>query len=144
MNRWNRRAIGVAVKQGAPAPDIGSVAAFRETLLAARAVAAIGPAAGGSSGIYPWQLFEQMGIAAQLRPKAVLVPGGLVAQRLLSGEADPALRQISEILAVPGTTLVGPMPAAIQNHTAHAGALAANTAQSEGAAALLALGMEAP
>ena len=106
-----RVAIGVAVKQGAPAPDIGSVAAFRQALLAARAVAYIDPAAGGSSGIYLAQLFERLGIAAQIAPKAVLVPGGLVAQRLVSGEADIALHQISEILAVPGAALVGPIPA---------------------------------
>jgi len=152
-----RVAIGVAVKQGAPAPDISSVAAFQQALLAARAVATIDPVAGGSSGIYLWQLFEKMGIAAQLKPKAVLVPGGLVAQRLLSGEADIALHQISEILAVPGATLVGPIPAEIQNYTAYAGALAANTKQADAARALLTLlagpegravlqakGMEAP
>ncbi len=126
-------AIGVAVKQGAPAPDISSVAAFQQTLLAARAVATIDPQAGGSSGIYLWQLFEKMGIAAQLKPKAVLVPGGLVAQRLLNGEADIAIHQISEILAVPGATLVGPLPAEIQNYTVYAGAV--GTAAREPAAA---------
>jgi molybdate transport system substrate-binding protein len=116
-------AIGVAVKQGAPLPDVSSVAAFQKALLAARAVATIDPAAGGSSGIYLWQLFEKMGIAAQLQPKAVLVPGGLVAQRLVTGEADLAIHQISEILAVPGATLVGPLPAEIQNRTVYAGAV---------------------
>lgn len=131
--RLAKVAIGVAVKQGAPAPDISSVAAFQQTLLAARAVATIDPQAGGSSGIYLWQLFEKMGIAAQLKPKAVLVPGGLVAQRLLNGEADIAIHQISEILAVPGATLVGPLPAEIQNYTVYAGAV--GTAAREPAAA---------
>lgn len=152
-----RVAIGVAVRQGTPAPDIGSVAAFQQALLSARALATIDPVAGGSSGIYLWQLFEKMGIAAQLKPKAVLVPGGLVAQKLVTGEADLALHQISEILAVPGATLVGPIPAEIQNYTVYAGALAANTAQADAARALLAMlagpegravlqakGMEAP
>ncbi len=131
--RLAKVAIGVAVKQGAPAPDISSVAAFQQTLLAARAVATIDPQAGGSSRIYLWQLFEKMGIAAQLKPKAVLVPGGLVAQRLLNGEADIAIHQISEILAVPGATLVGPLPAEIQNYTVYAGAV--GTAAREPAAA---------
>ena len=131
--RLAKVAIGVAVKQGAPAPDISSVAAFQQTLLAARAVATIDPQAGGSSGIYLWQLFEKMGIASQLKPKAVLVPGGLVAQRLLNGEADIAIHQISEILAVPGATLVGPLPAEIQNYTVYAGAV--GTAAREPAAA---------
>ena len=152
-----RVAIGVAVKQGAPAPDIGSVAAFRQALLAARAVAYIDPAAGGSSGIYLAQLFERLGIAAQIASKAVLVPGGLVAQRVVSGEADIALHQISEILAVPGATLVGPIPAEVQNYTVYAGALSTTPQDTPAAQAFLALlaserasavlkdkGMEAP
>jgi len=134
-----RVAIGVAVKQGASVPDIASVAAFRDALLAARAVAYIDPAAGGSSGIYLAQLFERMGIAPQIAPKAVLVPGGLVAQRLVSGEADIALHQISEILAVPGVTLVGPIPAEIQNYTMYAGGVSSAAQDAPAAQAFLAL-----
>jgi molybdate transport system substrate-binding protein len=136
--RLAKVAIGVAVRQGAPLPDIGSVAAFQQALLAARAVATIDPAAGGSSGIYLWQLFEKMGIAARLKPTAVLVPGGLVAQRLLNGEADLAIHQISEILAVPGATLVGPLPAEIQNYTVYAGAVSAKARDAAAAQAFLA------
>jgi molybdate transport system substrate-binding protein len=155
--RLARVAIGVAVKQGAPRPDIATESDFRQALLAARAVAYIDPAAGGSSGIYLTQLFQRMGIAAQIAPKAVLVPGGLVAQRLVSGEADLALHQISEILAVPGVTLVGPIPAEVQNYTVYAGGLAATSADLPAARASLELlageraktvlkdkGMEAP
>lgn len=133
-----RVAIGVAVKQGAPRPDVSSVAAFQQALLGARAVATIDPAAGGSSGIYLWQLFDKMGIAAQLKPKAVLVPGGLVAQRLVTGEADLAIHQISEILAVPGAVLVAPLPAEIQNYTVYAGATAPAPRDVQAAQALLA------
>jgi molybdate transport system substrate-binding protein len=149
--------IGVAVKEGAPKPDISSSAAFRQALLSARAVAYIDPAAGGSSGIYLAQLFEKMGIAAQIAPKAVLVPGGLVAQRLVTGEADLAVHQISEILAVPGATLVGPLPADLQNYTVYAAVVSAQSTQAAAARDLLALlagaqvraqlpalGMEAP
>jgi molybdate transport system substrate-binding protein len=132
-----RVAIGVAVLAGTPAPDISSVAAFQRALLAARAVATIDPAAGGSSGIYLWQWFDKVGIAAHLKPKAVLVAGGLVAQRLVTGEADLAVHQISEILAVPGVTLVGPLPAEIQNYTVYAGAASAGTREAPAAKALL-------
>lgn len=155
--RLARVAIGVAVKRGAPAPDISSVAAFRQALLAARHVAYIDPAAGGSSGVYLSQLFEEMGIASQIRPKAVLVSGGLVAQRIVSGEADLAVHQISEILAVPGVTLVGPIPAEIQNYTVYVGAVGTTARDVPAAQAFLALlgsasaqevlkekGMEAP
>ncbi len=137
--RLARVAIGVAVKQGAVAPDIGSVPAFRQALLNARAVAYIDPAAGGSSGVYLSQLFVTMGIAPQMKAKAVLVPGGLVAQRVVDGEADIAVHQVSEILAVPGVTLVGPIPAEIQNYTVYAGALSAAAREPAAAQAFLAL-----
>jgi molybdate transport system substrate-binding protein len=133
-----RVAIGVAVRKGSPAPDISSVDAFRALLLNARSVAYIDPAAGGSSGIYLDRLFERWGIAPQVRAKAVLVPGGLVAQRVVDGSADVAIHQISEILAVPGAVLVGPLPAEIQNYTMYAGAVSAQSANSAAARELLA------
>ena len=133
-----RVAIGVAVKRGAPMPDIATVEALQKTLLAARAVAYIDPAAGGSSGIYLSQLFERWGLAGQIKPKAVLVPGGLVAERVVNGEADLALHQISEILAVPGAVLVGPIPREVQNYTVYVGALGSAAAAPDAARALLA------
>ena len=136
--RLARVAIGVAVKRGAALPDISTVAAFQSTLLAARSVAYIDPAAAGSSGIYLSNLFEKMGIADRIKPKAVLVPGGLVAQRLVNDQADIAIHQISEILAVPGAVLVGPIPAEIQNYTVYAGGLSASTREAKAAADLLA------
>ena len=150
-----RVAIGVAVRQGAAKPDIGSVDAFRAMLLNARSVAYIDPAAGGSSGIYLDRLFERWGIAPQVRAKAVLVPGGLVAQKVVDGSADVAIHQISEILAVPQAVLVGPLPAEIQNYTVYAGAVSAQTANAAAARELIAAlreageilrakGMEAP
>jgi len=136
--RLARVAIGVAVKRGAPAPDISTVAAFQAALLAARNVAYIDPAAGGSSGIYLSQLFDKMGIADRIKPKAVLVPGGLVAQRVVSGQADIAIHQISEILAVPEATLVGPIPAEIQNYTVYAAGLSSAVRDEAATRALLA------
>lgn len=139
-----RVAIGVAVREGAPQPDIKSVESFKAALLAATKVAYIDPAAGGSSGIYLSKLLETMGIADAVRAKAVLVPGGLVAQRLVNGEADLAVHQISEILAVKGATLVGPLPREIQNYTTYAGGLATGAAQPEAGKALIAfLGSDA-
>jgi len=134
-----RVGIGVAVRDGAPRPDISTVDAFKRTLAAAKGIAYIDPAAGGSSGIYLAGLFEKLGIAAMVRPKAVLVPGGLAPERLLTGEADIALQQISEILPVQGVALVGPLPAEIQNETVYAGAVATGAANPDGARAFLAL-----
>lgn len=136
-------AIGVAVPPGAPRPDISTVDAFREMLLNARSVAYIDPAAGGSSGIYLDGLFARWGMGPLIRAKAVLVPGGLVAQKVVDGSAEVALHQISEILAVPQAQLVGPIPAEIQNYTVYAGAMAAGTKHAEAAEDLL-LAMRSP
>jgi molybdate transport system substrate-binding protein len=133
-----RVGIGVAVKRGTVLPDISTVDAFRTVLLEARSVAYIDPAAGGSSGVYLEQLFERWGIAPLVHGKAVLVPGGLVATHVVDGSAELAIHQISEILAVPGAQLVGPLPPEIQNYTVYAGALSAQTQYPEAARQLLA------
>ena len=132
-----RVGIGVGIKQGAPVPDISDVEAFKKTLLAARAVAYIDPAAGGSSGVYLAQLFEQLGIAPQLKTKSVLVPGGLVAERVVNGQADIALHQISEILAVPGAALVGPIPLEVQYYTPYSGGVSTGSRNRAAADAFL-------
>jgi molybdate transport system substrate-binding protein len=109
--------VGVAVKEGAPKPAIATIEEFKQALLTARAVAYIDPKAGGSSGIYFDKLLEKLGIADAVRAKAKLKAGGYVAELIVSGEADLAIHQISEILPVKGVTLVGPLPAEIQNLT---------------------------
>jgi molybdate transport system substrate-binding protein len=130
--------VGVAVKAGAPKPDISTVAAFKAAMLKARAVAYIDPAAGGSSGIYVAKLFKTLGIADAIAPKAVLVNGGLAAEAVADGRADIVVHQISEILMVPGVTLVGPLPAEIQSETVYAGAVGTASASPDSARALLA------
>lgn len=132
-----RVGIGVAVRDGAPIPDITTLAGFREALLRARAVAMVDPASGGSSGIYLAQLFERLGIADRMKDKLVLVRGGLAAARLVSGEADIALQQTSELLAVVGAHLVGPIPAEIQSFTVYAGMVPAGASEPEAASLLL-------
>jgi molybdate transport system substrate-binding protein len=130
--------IGVGVRSGSPAPDISTVAAFKTALLHARAVAYIDPASGGSSGIYLAKLFQTMGIADAMAPKSVLINGGLAATAVVDGRADIVLQQISEVIAVPGITLVGPLPAEIQNQTTYAGAVAAGASAPNEARAFLA------
>src|SRR5712691_11238341 len=129
--------VGVVVKEGAPKPDIGSVEAFKRALVAAKSVAYIDPAAGGSSGIYVAGLLEKLGIAAEVKPKAKLIQGGAVAEHVARGEAELGIHQISEILPVKGVTLVGPLPAEIQNYTVYAAGLGANAKASDAAKALI-------
>lgn len=138
-----RVAIGVAVKAGAPLPALATVEDFKAALLAARRVTYIDPAAGGSSGIYLDGLFQRLGVAEQVRAKAVLVPGGLVAERIVRGEADLALHQVSEILPVAGVALVGLLPEAIQNRTTYGVGLPAGGAQAAAARAFVATLAEA-
>src|SRR5262249_5770740 len=123
--------------EGAPRPDIASPTAFREALLKARSIAMIDPRAGGSSGIYLAQLFERLGIARDIAPKAVLVPGGLTARRIGSGEAEVGLQQISELHEVPGVQVLGPIPAELQNYTVYAGGVSASSRDAAAAQALL-------
>src|SRR6516162_5904182 len=134
-----RVAVGVVVKDGTPKPDIGSVAAFKQALLAAKSVAYIDPAAGGSSGIYVAGLLDKLGIAGEVKPKAKLIPGGAVAEHVAKGEAELGIHQISEILpvTVKGVTLVGPLPAEIQNYTVYAAGVGAHAKEADAAKALL-------
>ncbi len=112
-----RSPIGVAVRRGAPRPDISSVAAFRSALLAAKSIAMSHPVGGGASGAHMWSVFERLGIAEQLKPKTIFGPGGpagLIGFYLLRGEAEIGLQQIPELMAVPGIDVVGPVPGEMQ------------------------------
>jgi molybdate transport system substrate-binding protein len=121
--------VGIAVRAGAPKPDISSVDAFKATLLAARAVAY---SRIGASGIAFAALLDRLGIAASVN--TLVVPSGFTAERLVTGEADLAVQQISELMMVPGIEVVGPLPPEIQTvATFSAGLLT----QSTEAAALL-------
>lgn len=131
-----RVGVGVMVREGAPKPDIGSVEAFKQAVLAAKSVAYIDPASGGSSGVYVDGLLVKLGIADQVRPKAKLKKGGHVADLISSGEAELGIHQISEIVSEKGVTLVGPLPTDIQNYTTYAVNLA-TTAKGNAAAATL-------
>jgi molybdate transport system substrate-binding protein len=133
-----RVGIGVAVKQGAPVPDISTVDAFKKSLLAARAITYTDPASGGTAGTYLANLFEKLGIAAELKPKTVLVKGGLAAEKLITGEADIAMQPASELLAVPGAMLVGPIPLEVQTYIIYSGAVSAGARDQAAADALLA------
>src|SRR6267142_118033 len=128
---------GVMVKEGEQHPDIGSVDAFKRALIAAKSVAYINPASGGSSGIYLVKLFDQLGIADQIKPKAKLKDGGYVAELIVSGEAELGIHQISEIVPVKGVTLIGPLPKEIQNYTTYSAGISASPKEGEGAKALV-------
>jgi molybdate transport system substrate-binding protein len=125
------------VKEGAPKPDISTVDKFKQALLAAKSVAYIDPASGGSSGIYVDKLLVKLGIADQIRPKTKLKNGGHVADLIVSGEAELGIHQISEIVPVKGATLVGPLPKEIQNTTTYAAGLSTSVKDKDAAKELI-------
>ncbi len=115
--------VGLAVKAGAPKPDISSSDALRQVLLAAPKVALVDPASGGTSGAYVVTMFDKLGITDQMKPKLVLTQGGLAAERLVDGQATLALGQTSELIAVKGAALVGPLPPDLQSRTVYVAAM---------------------
>jgi molybdate transport system substrate-binding protein len=106
-----RSYIGVAVKAGSPHPDITTESALRATLLTARSVAY---SRLGASGIFFAQLIAKMGIAAEINARATVVPIGFTAERIITGEADLAIQQLSELKQVKGIEIVGPLPLHLQ------------------------------
>jgi molybdate transport system substrate-binding protein len=106
-----RSYIGLAVKAGQPHPDISTEAALRATLLAARSVAY---SRLGASGIFFAQLIVKMGIEQEINARATVVPLGFTAERLVTGEADVAIQQLSELKQVNGIEIVGALPLHLQ------------------------------
>jgi molybdate transport system substrate-binding protein len=106
-----RSYVGIAVKAGAAHPDIATEPALRAALLAARSVAY---SRLGASGILFAKLIEQLGIASDINVRAVIIPQGFTAEKLVTGEADLAVQQISELKQIGGIEVVGPIPYALQ------------------------------
>jgi molybdate transport system substrate-binding protein len=128
----------VAVKAGAPKPDISTAEALKRTLLAARAISYSNPAAGGASGIHFARAIEQMGIAAEVNAKNRFPPaGGLTARFLPTGEVELAIQQTPELRQVDGIEIVGPLPAPYDLVTVFVAGIAKESAKAKEAKALL-------
>ena len=126
--------LGLAVKTGAPHPDISTLAAFTRTLKAANSIAL---SQGGASGIYFLRLIERLGIGDIVGPKAVTIAAGFTAEKLVSGEAELAVQQISELMTVDGAEVVGPFPDEVQTTTNFSVAVFADAKNPEGALAFI-------
>jgi len=125
--------VGIAVKAGHAHPDIASEAALRATLLAARSVAY---SKIGASGIYFAALIQRMGIASEINAKAVIT-AGFTAERLVTGEADLAVQQLSELKQVADIEVVGPIPRELQTAAVFTAGRMASSAKATEADALL-------
>jgi molybdate transport system substrate-binding protein len=124
--------VGIAVRAGAPHPALATVDDFKAALLKARCVAY---SKIGASGIYFAGLLDRLGLAS--RVTTLVVPSGFTAERLVSGEADLAVQQISELLVVKGIEVVGPLPEEVQTAAMFSGGILNGSADARDAEAFL-------
>jgi molybdate transport system substrate-binding protein len=133
-----RSLIGMVVRSGDAKPDIGTVDAFRSTLLAARSIAY---SDSGSGTYLSTKLFAKLGVADLIAGKSRKIrgppSGEAVAAVVARGEAEIGFQQVSELIRVPGITFVGTLPAEIQPIFSFAGALTTTVQQPEAAMALI-------
>ena len=130
-----RTSIGVAVKSGAAKPDISSEEAFKRTLLAAKSITYTKES---QTGVYLTRQLERLGIAATIKDKLQLQPGGaMTTPAVARGEAELGIVLVSDILGTPGVDLVGPLPATLQHYVMQTAAVGATSKQPASGAALI-------
>jgi molybdate transport system substrate-binding protein len=133
-----RAGLAVAIRRGAPSPDLSTPAALVAALRAARAVSYSDPAAGGSAAAYFAKLLERLDIAETVNAKAALGRNGHhVAELVADGTAELGISFLSELIAIDGVAIAGPLPAETQSYTVYAAAIPAASGLREEAHALI-------
>ncbi len=132
--------IGIAVKRGARKPDISTVAAFKQTLLAAKSITYLKE---GASTLHLVKVLAELGIADALKAKTVTPATEAVSEMVAAGEAEIGIIVIPNILSVPGSELVGPLPPEIQSYVIFTAAVSANSPNQVAARAVIKL-MQSP
>jgi molybdate transport system substrate-binding protein len=129
-----RSKIGVAVKAGAPKPDISSVDALKRALLAAKSVAY----SDSASGVYiSTEMFAKLGIADEMKDKAKKIPATPVAEIVARGDAEIGFQQISELKPIAGIDIVGPLPDDLQKVTVFSAGIASVSKEPDAGKALI-------
>jgi molybdate transport system substrate-binding protein len=129
-----RSPIAIAVRAGAPKPDIGSVGALKRALLAAKSVAY----SDSASGVYvSTELFSKLGIAEEMKGKAKMIPATPVGEIVAQGDAEIGFQQMSELMPVPGIDIVGPLPAEVQKITIFSAGVSATAKEPDAAKSLI-------
>jgi molybdate transport system substrate-binding protein len=125
--------VGVAVKAGAPKPNIGSAEALKAALIAAKSVAY----SRGASGRHFLTVIARLGLADTLKPKTIIVEGKPVGAAVAAGEAEIGIQQVAELMPVPGIDLVGPLPGDLQKIIVYAADVPAGAKSPDAAKALI-------
>lgn len=115
-----RTGIGIAVRKGAPKPDVSSPEALKRALLAAKSIAHADPGGGSITAAHIMGVFDRLGIAAEITPKVKLAaggPDGRVSVLVSSGGAEIGLQQVSELMSNPDVEVIGMLPAQLQQIT---------------------------
>jgi molybdate transport system substrate-binding protein len=129
-----KSAIGVAVKSGAPKPDISSAEALKRALQAAKTVAY----SDSASGVYvSTEMFAKLGIAEEMRDKARKVPATPVGEIVARGDAEIGFQQFSELKPVAGIDIIGPLPGDLQRITVFSAGIASVSKEPEAGKALI-------
>jgi molybdate transport system substrate-binding protein len=131
--------IGIAIREGTPAPDISTPQAFRQALIDARKVAFSDAAVGGSAGVYLAKLFVEMGVGDEIARKGMpQQSGGEVATRVANGEADLGMTLIAEIVPIQGARVIGTLPPPLGSDTTYAAAVTTGSKAPDAAHAFIA------
>jgi molybdate transport system substrate-binding protein len=129
-----RSSIGMAVRAGAPKPDISTVETLKRALLEAKSIAY----SDSASGVYlSKQMFQRLGIADQIASKCQRIQSEPVGAVVARGDAEIGFQQISELLPVPGIAYLGPLPKEVQKVTVFSAGVAVGTKRPDAARALI-------
>ncbi len=135
-----RTGIGIAVRKGARKPDVSSVQALKRALIAAKTVGYAAPSGGSITAAHIIGVFERLGIAAEMAPKARLAaggPNGRVSVLVSSGEAEIGLQQVSELMSNPGVEVIGMLPPELQQTTIYSAGVTTSAREADAARALI-------
>src|SRR6516164_4632068 len=132
--------IGIAVRKGAPKPDVSTPEALKRALLAAKTVGHAAPSGGSITAAHIQGVFQRLGIASQVTPKVKLAaggPNGRVSVLVSSGEAEIGLQQVSELMSNPGVEVIGMLPAELQQITIYSAGITTSAKQLDAGRALI-------